>query len=88
MKLQKRGKTISKVEVLNISAHGIWLSTNKKEYFLSYKQYPWFEDAKVKDICNVELLDGYHLYWPDLDIDLEIDSLENPEKYPLTFHKK
>jgi hypothetical protein len=23
------------------------------------------------------------LYWPDLDIDLEIDNLENPEKYPL-----
>jgi hypothetical protein len=23
------------------------------------------------------------LYWPDLDVDLEIDNLENPEKYPL-----
>ncbi|WP_420886735.1 DUF2442 domain-containing protein [Candidatus Kuenenia stuttgartensis] len=26
-----------------------------------------------------------HLHWPDLDIDLEIDSLENPEKYPLVY---
>jgi len=29
------------------------------------------------------LLHGYHLYWPELDVDLEIDNLENPEKYPL-----
>jgi len=29
------------------------------------------------------LLHGFHLYWPDLDVDLEIDNLENPEKYPL-----
>jgi hypothetical protein len=28
-------------------------------------------------------LHGYHLYWPDLDVDLEIDNLKNPEKYPL-----
>jgi hypothetical protein len=29
------------------------------------------------------MLHGFHLYWPELDIDLEIDNLENPEKYPL-----
>jgi len=26
-----------------------------------------------------------HLHWPSLDIDLEIDSLKNLEKYPLVF---
>jgi len=34
------------------------------------------------------LLHGYHLYWPELDVDLEIDNLENPEKYPLKFNSK
>jgi len=34
-------------------------------------------------IQNVKLLHGFHLYWPKLDVDLEIDNLENPEKYPL-----
>ena len=29
------------------------------------------------------MVDDYHLCWPDLDIDLEIDNLENPDKYPL-----
>jgi hypothetical protein len=23
-----------------------------------------------------------HLYWPDLDIDLEIESIEYPERFP------
>ena len=26
---------------------------------------------------------GSHLYWPELDVALEIDNLESPEKYPL-----
>jgi len=36
-------------------------------------------------IQNVKLLHGFHLYWPKLDVDLEIDTLENPEKYPLVY---
>jgi hypothetical protein len=37
----------------------------------------------LKSIQNVQLIHGHHLYWPELDVDLEIDNLENPEKYPL-----
>jgi hypothetical protein len=33
----------------------------------------------------VQLLHKNHLYWPDLDVDLDIDSLEHPEDYPLVF---
>ncbi|MBL7074960.1 DUF2442 domain-containing protein [candidate division KSB1 bacterium] len=85
MKLQKLGKNISDVEIQNISIYGIWLYVNGKEYFLSYKEYPWFKDAKVTEIYNLELLHDVHLYWPDLDVDLELESLENPEKYPLVY---
>ncbi len=85
MKSQKRGKNISEVEVQNISNRGIWLYVNGREFFLSYKKFPWFEKAKVEEICNLELLHKRHFYWPDLDIDLEIDLLENPEKYPLIY---
>jgi len=58
-------------------------SCEKKEYFLSYAAFPYFKDQTVRSIQNVHLLHGYHLYWPDLDVDLEIDNLEYPEKYPL-----
>jgi hypothetical protein len=82
MKLLRHGKDIS-VSVENITSFGIWLLVKEKEYFLSYKDFPFFKDQTLSSIQNVQLLHGYHLYWPDLDIDLEIDNLENPEKYPL-----
>ena len=69
--------------VENITPFGIWIFVREKEYFLSYKDYPYFKDQTLSSIQNVKLLHGYHLYWPELDVDLEIDNLENPEKYPL-----
>ena len=82
MKSSKRGKDIS-ASVENITPFGIWLFVKEKEYFLSYKDYPFFKDQTLSSIQNVQLLHGYHLYWPELDVDLEIDNLENPQKYPL-----
>ena len=82
MKLLKRGKDIS-VSVENITPFGIWIFVKEKEYLLSYKVYPYFKDQTLGSIQNVQLLHGYHLYWPELDVDLEIDNLENPQKYPL-----
>jgi len=87
MKLKEHGTGTSEIEVLNISNHGIWLYLNSKEYFLSYKQFPWFKEAKVKEIYNVQLLHESHLFWPDLDIDLDVESIENPEKYPNIYKK-
>ncbi len=82
MKSLKRGTSIL-VSVENITPLGIWLFVKKKEYFLNYKDYPYFKNETLHSIQNVLLLHDHHLYWPDLDIDLAIDNLENPEKYPL-----
>lgn len=84
MKSGQSGKGIS-ASVENITPFGIWLFVQDKEYFLSYKDYPYFKDQIIRVIQNVQLLHGYHLYWPELDVDLEIDNLEHPEKYPLRF---
>ncbi|MCE5251844.1 DUF2442 domain-containing protein [bacterium] len=84
MKSSKLGKSIS-VSVENITPFGIWLFVKEKEFFLSYKEYPFFEDQTLHSIQNVQLIHGCHLYWPELDVDLEIDNLENPEKYSLQF---
>src|SRR3990172_9777987 len=48
----------------------------------------YFKDQTLSSIQNVQLLHGFHLYWSGLDVDLEIDNLENPEKYPLKFESK
>lgn len=82
MRSSKHGKSIS-VSVENVTPSGFWLYVNAKEYFLSYDAYPYFREQTLKSIQNVRLLHGFHLYWPDFDVDLEIDNFENPEKYPL-----
>ena len=48
------GKSISDVEVSNISAHGVWLLSHDKELFMSYDDFPWFKEQTVKSIINVE----------------------------------
>lgn len=78
-----RGSAISAVEVTNISQHGLWLLTDEGEYFLPFETFPWFREAPVRKLLHVELPSRHHLYWPDLDVDLEIDSIVHPERYPL-----
>lgn len=85
MRSSKLGKNTSKVEVINISKHGLWLIVANKEYFLDFKQYPWFSRAPIDQIMQIEIHHGKFLHWPALDIDVEIDTLENPAKYPLVY---
>ena len=82
MKLLKRGKNIS-ISIENITPFGIWIYVKEKEYFLSYRDFPYFRNQTLNSIQNVQLIHGYHLYWPELDVDLEVDNLENPQNYPL-----
>jgi hypothetical protein len=71
------------IEVTNISSHGLWILSNEKEYFLSYEQFPWFKDKTVNDITHVESLGQDHLYWENLDVDLSLEMIEHPERFPL-----
>ncbi|MGZ5436051.1 MAG: DUF2442 domain-containing protein [Pyrinomonadaceae bacterium] len=73
----------SEVEVTQISKHGFWLFLQEKEHFIRFDDFPWFRDASVSAIQNVELLNECHLYWPGLDIDLATASIDHPERFPL-----
>ena len=77
------GRNISPAEVTNVSAHGFWLFVGARELFVPFEHFPWFRDASIRAITNVQLPSPHHLYWPDLDIDLAVESIEHPEKYPL-----
>jgi hypothetical protein len=77
------GPATSDVEVTNISRHGIWILLDDRELFLPYTDFPWFEHATVKAIHQVERPQPEHLYWPQLDVDLTLDSIEHPDRYPL-----
>jgi uncharacterized protein DUF2442 len=78
-----RGNNTLAVEVTNISAHGVWLLAHNKELFMSYDDFPWFKNQTVKAILNIEEQSPNHFYWPDIDVDLTLESIERPKHFPL-----
>ncbi len=85
-KLKTGGVNTTAVEVSGISKHGFWLFLAGRELFVPFKEFPWFEDAPVRKIMNVHRQTKDHLYWPELDIDLSVESIEHPERFPLRFN--
>ena len=83
MKSHAGGKSTLAAEVTQIDKQGIWVLIGEKESFLSFENFPWFRNASVSAIHNVELLNPRHLHWPELDVDLAVESIEHPERFPL-----
>lgn len=83
MSLSARGKHTSAVEVTNISSHGLWLLVHDKDVYLSYEDFPWFQEQPVRSIVNVEEHSPGHFYWPDLDVDLSQEIIKHPTRFPL-----
>jgi len=83
MKSTKRGESTSDVEITNISKHGFWILLGEEEMFVAFSEFPWFKDAPVAKILKVEQVQPHHLYWPDLDVDLAVESIRHPERFPL-----
>ena len=83
MKSAQRGRRTSAVEVTNVSPHGFWILIREREHFVSFKSFPWFRDASIGELTRVSLPSPNHLYWPELDIDLAVDSIRDPANFPL-----
>ncbi len=82
MKSEPIGKN-TLVKVLGLTPHGLWLFAQGEEHFLSYTEFPWFENAPVKSVFKVEQQGRDGFCWPELDVDLSMDGIKHPEKYPL-----
>lgn len=83
MRSAQRGKRTSDAEVTNVSSHGLWLLLGERELFLPFQKFPWFRNAPIAKLLRVQQPSSHHLYWPDLDVDLAVDSIEHPERFPL-----
>ena len=83
MSSESPGKHTSEVEVTNVSSHGVWLLAGDRELFMPYDEFPWFKDVPIGKILKVEEPTSGHFYWPELDIDLGIESIEHPERFRL-----
>lgn len=71
------------VDVLMINDRGIMISVQGQDYFLSYNRVPWMRDATINEVLDVQMSGKNAIEWPKLDVDLEVDSLKHPERYPL-----
>ena len=87
MTLSTSGAGISQSEVMGITELGFWLLVDDKEYFVSFADYPDFTQATVRQIYNVKRIGPDAFYWEELDIDIELGALVEPEKYPLKFKR-
>lgn len=86
MRSEKLGRATSDVEVTNVSPHGFWLLLGGEEQFVPFADFPWFRTSTIGALMNVVLAAPGHLHWPELDIDLAVDSIAHPERYPLVSH--
>ncbi len=83
MKSVNIGTDTSAPEILNVSMHGFWLMVAGREYFLGFDDFPWFRSATLAQLFHVELHHDEHLYWPELDVDLDLARIAHPENFPL-----
>lgn len=84
-KSAKRGLAISDPEVTEVTAAGFRLRIAGRERFLSFQDFPWFAAAPAAKIRNVLQVGSDHLHWPDLDIDLTVESVDDPRRFPLVW---
>ena len=77
------GASTSGVEVTHVSQHGFWLLLKDEELLVPFSEFPWFKDITIDQLSKVELPSENHLYWPQLDIDICVDSIRNPKAFPL-----
>lgn len=75
------------VSVLMINSQGVMIHVLGNDYFLSYNRVPWLKDARISDVLNIGMLGRNAIEWPNLDVDLEIESLKHPERYPLVMKR-
>ena len=72
--LTKNGRSTlvdNHAEVVYISRSGLILKVKGNEYYLPY------------EVFDVQLIGNEHIRWKNLDVDLSLSILQNPEKYPL-----
>jgi hypothetical protein len=83
MRSSAPGRRTLGVEVTNISPHGFWMLIDDQELFLPFEDFPWFQHASILEIADVRRPSSHHLHWPTLDVDLAVESLRSPDRYPM-----
>ncbi|KJS73849.1 MAG: DUF2442 domain-containing protein [Serpentinimonas sp.] len=77
------GTVTLEAEVTNVSMHCFWLLLGDEELAVPFSDFPWFKKATIEQLADVQRPTVDHLYWPQLDVDLSVESIRKPERFPL-----
>lgn len=77
------GIITSAAEVTHVSKHGFWLLLGQEELLVPFAEFPWFKQATIEQLSDVQWPSANHLYWPQLDADLCVESIRDPAAFPL-----
>jgi hypothetical protein len=77
------GIITSAPEVTHVSKHGFWLLLDAEELLVPFEDFPWFRQATIEQLSDVQWPSKDHLHWPRLDIDLSVESIRDPARFPL-----
>ena len=73
------------ISVENITPFAIWVFDGKKEYAIPFSEFPCLGKASVEQLIHPTLSLEFHLRWEELDIDIDLRSLDHLEDFPLYF---
>jgi hypothetical protein len=85
MDSSKSGISISVCNITSINDLGFWVLVNNKEYFIPFSDYQGFKDSSINQIFNIKFHPPSQLHWEELNIDIELNALIQPESFPLIF---
>ena len=71
------------VELGEVSVDSFVVNLGNEVLRVAYADFPWFRGVAIADLKNLERPSPDHLYWPSLDIDLAVESVRHPERFPL-----
>ena len=75
--------TRREVEVTPVFRLGLCLLLEGEKLFVPFAEFPWFGKATIEQLSTILRPSKNHLYWPQLDVDLSLESIRNPEAFPL-----
>ena len=76
MNVSKNGTNVS-AKIVELARDHMLVDHCGKIYRIDFDRYPYFRSCFLSELYNVQAsVDGLH--WPDADIDLEVEYIENP----------
>ena len=62
------------IDIARSDKLGVWIVANGRTYFVAYDKAGWLLDPGGRSALNIRLLNGFHLVWPTLGSDLNVDA--------------